>query len=218
MLGKSLAAMVVAAFIAVVPAAAYGDDESYAPSLHSEPSLDGSVVASQCIGDVPWISYSVVMTDPDNVATGHDPVLVISGGGNTTEIPLLTLDSSNQSHGKVLWPGASVDSAGKATGWPGWKFDNGRWVETDGNFAWTRGPITAVIRVNPELTVPLSYPPATAVCASPPAPPKDPGKPAALASTGSTFNPIPALYVGGGLIVLGGLTVLVVRRRAAKRR
>jgi hypothetical protein len=227
MLGKSGATLIVAAFIAVAPTAAFAaptglnvvtadDDESYAPSLHSEPSLDGSLVASECVGDVPWISYSVVMTDPDNLATGHDPVLVISGGGNSTEIPLKTLDSSNKSSGKVLWPGASVDAAGNATGWPGWAFVNGEWVTTDGNFAWTRGAITAVIKVNPEVSVPLSYPPATAVCASPPN--DTPGDPASLAATGSTFDPTPLLWTAGGLIVIGGVAVLIVSRRAARRR
>jgi hypothetical protein len=228
MLGKTVAAVVVAAFIAVVPTTAaiaansHTADEpspsptsTYVPGQHSAPSLDGSAVSSACIGDVPYIDYSVVLNDPDNVATGHTATLIMSGGGNTTSIPLGTLDSSNQLSGTVLWPGASVDSQGNADGWPGWALVDGVWVETTGNFAWTRGPITAVIQVNPELTVPLSYPPSTAACASPSGS-HDP-EPAALAATGSDFNPTPLLFAGGALVVLGGVAVVLVSRRAARR-
>jgi hypothetical protein len=235
MLGRTLATAVVAAFMVAVPMAGYAassgsavvhqeGDEDYTPGLHSVPSLDGTVVGSECIGDVPYIGYSVVLNDPDNQVTSHEASLIITGGGNTTTIALGTLDSSNRLTGRVLWPGASVDASGNATGWPGYEFVNGAWVQTSGNFAWTRGPITAVIQVNPELTVPLSYPPATAVCASPPSPSLSSvsGSPAsednpALAATGSTIDPAPLLLAGGALVVVGGLAVILVARRAARR-
>lgn len=229
MLGKTLATAVVAAFIAVIPVAAYAApanstitaDEDYTPRQHTVPSLDGSAVSSECIGDVPYINYSVAMTDPDNIATGHDVSLIMSDGTNTTTIALGTLDANNQLSGTILWPGASVDSQGNATGWPGYAFVNGEYVPTDGNFAWTRGPITAMLQVNPELTVALSYPPASALCASPPAPNDPSSTPnpttAALAATGSDFDPAPLLLAGGALVVVGGLAVFLVGRRAARR-
>src|SRR6478735_6449024 len=96
MLGKkSVVALVVAAFIAVVPTAAFAavsntadeatpaPTQTYVPGLHTVPSLDGSAVSSACIGDVPYINYSVVLNDPDNQATGHTATLIMSGGGNT---------------------------------------------------------------------------------------------------------------------------------------
>jgi len=232
MLGRTLATAVVAAFMVALPMAGYAapsgpvlqDEGDYTPGQHSVPSLDGSVAASECIGDVPYIHYSVVLTDPDNQVTSHEASLIMTGSGNTTTIVLGTLDSNNRLTGTVLWPGASVDAQGHATGWPGYEFVGGAWVQTSGNFAWTRGAITAVIHVNPDITVPLSYPPASAACASPPSPSLTsvPGTPAsddsaALAATGSTFDPAPLLAAGGGLVVLGGLAVVLMARRAARR-
>ena len=91
MLGKkSVVALVVAAFIAVVPTAAYAaasepadeatpaPTQTYAPGLHSVPSLDGSAVSSECIGDVPYINYSVVLNDPDNQVTSHTASLIMT--------------------------------------------------------------------------------------------------------------------------------------------
>lgn len=232
MLGKTLAAVVVAAFIAVVPTtAAYAapsggvvhtvvtptpspNPTDYTPTQHTVPSLDGTFVGTQCIGGVPYVGYSIVLNDPDNQVLTNQASLTMSGSGQTHTIQLGTLDANDRLSGVLLWPGASVDANGNGTGWPGWELVNGEWVETDGNFAWTRGAITAVISVNPDLTVPLSYPPETSGCADPPG---SPGNPASLPATGSTFDPAPLLIVGGALVVLGGLAVLLVGRRAARR-
>lgn len=216
------AAIVAALFIAL-PTAAQAVETSASPSAttdpypvdeSTEPSLAGSTAVGECDGDVPWISYSVELFDPDNLSTAHTATLVLSGSGQTKEIPLGAL-VDNKLQGRVIWPGASVDDAGNPTGWPGWEFTNGQWVETNGNFAWTRGAITATLKVNPETTVALSYPPATPVCAVSPssAAAGAAGAVGSLPATGLD-TPVLALSVGGGLVVLMGAVLLIVRRRA----
>ncbi|MCT9820049.1 LPXTG cell wall anchor domain-containing protein [Microbacterium sp. W1N] len=194
-----------------------GDVGVYAPPPPPpprEPSLVGSSVDVMCVRDAPVISYRVQLTDPDDTATGHDAVLVITDGVNRVEIPLGDVSSGALS-GTLLWPGASVDDAGNGTGWPGWEYRDGEWVEVDGNFAWTRDRITASIEVNPVLAVPLAYPPATSACASPTVT----GTPLAsgstpLAATGGDAAAV-AVVAGAavGAVVIGG--VLLLRRRRA---
>ena len=141
--------------------------DGYTPDEPAEPTLAGSTAVGECDGDVPWISFAVELTDPDGQSTGNTARLVITDGSNTATIELGEL-VDGQLSGRVLWPGASVDAAGNPTGWPGWAFVDGQWVETDENFRWTRGNISATIIVNPEVAVPLSYPPSTPQCATDP--------------------------------------------------
>jgi len=198
------------------------DDEACA-----EPSLDGSVATGTCIADAPWIFYDITLTDPDQQATSHDASLVLSDGTNTETIALGAIDDSGKLQGKVLWPGASVDDEGNANGWPGWKqLDDGTWVETDGNFAWTRALTSAELIVNPELKVALAYPPATPDCiAAPPVDPEnpteptDPATPAAsgsqdLAETGFAGT---SIAIAAGVIVLAGIAFVVVARLRRKK-
>lgn len=203
---------IAAAAVIAAPAAAFADDY-YTPTTPTEPSISGSTAMAECAGGAPWINFSVALIDPDNVSTNHTASLYLTDGTNETTVPLGDL-TENRLNSRVLWPGASVDSAGNATGWPGWEFVNGSWHETSGNFAWTRGSIHAEIRVNPTLTIPLAYPPASAQCAQPPATIGLPltGEPG-LAATGGA---IPALTVGIGAaaVVLGG--ALLFKRRQQK--
>ncbi|QEO16110.1 cell wall protein [Agromyces intestinalis] len=184
-------------------------------------TLAGSTVSPSCEADVPWIDYRVVLTDPDSQATSHEATLVLSGGGNTHSIPLGTIGSDGVLTGRVLWPGASIGADGRGDGWPGWAFVDGEWVETDGNFAWTRQEIQAEITVNPEIPVALSYPPATPLClVAPPAEASPAGGDAAsatdpgLASTG--FDGAAWIGIGAGalgLIAVGGIALAIARRR-----
>ena len=137
-------------------------------------TLEGSTATGKCEADSPWIYYDVALTDPFGVASDHDAELIMSDGVNTVTIPLGTVDPTTLTlSGKVLWPGASVDPiTGEATGWPGWEQVAGVWQETTGNFAWTRAISSAVLSVNPSMTVTLSYPPATPSCVM--EPPHDP--------------------------------------------
>ncbi|GAA3771107.1 hypothetical protein GCM10022240_24120 [Microbacterium kribbense] len=209
-------------------AAAYAQDDSgssgaispvasqnnYTPHTPTVPSLAGSTALAECVGDVPWIVYSVTLTDPDNQSTGHTAKLVLTDGSQSHTITLGKL-VNNKLSGRVLWPGASLDSSGDPNGWPGWEYRNGQWVQTSGNFAWTRGHITATIEVNPHITVALSYPPATAVCASPTiahaASTDGTSADPILAVTGLNVPVIP-IGIGGGVIILLGAVLLTARR------
>lgn len=201
---------IAAAAIILVPGAANAQDV-YTPETPTAPSLSGSTAIAECAGDVPWINFSVGLIDPDNQSTGHTASLYMTDGTHETTVPLGVLNGNSLSN-RVLWPGASVDGAGNGTGWPGWELVNGTWTETSGNFAWTRGAITAEIRVNPSLTVPLTYPPASAKCVKPPTTvgfplTDEPG----LATTGGAI-PVLAIGLGAAAIALGG-TMLIKRRQ-----
>lgn len=195
--------------------AADAEPGPYAPPPPAPtPSLVGSSVEVTCVRDVPVISYRVVLTDPAGSATDRTAILVITDGVNRVELPLGEVTSGELS-GTTLWPGASVDANGDGDGWPGWVYRNGAWVETDENFGWTREAITATIEVNPQLPVPLAYPPATSACASPTvtgAPLSSGGSP--LAATGGDAAAVAVVSgVGAAAVLLGGAALLARRRR-----
>lgn len=205
-------ALAVAAVVALgAPTAANAEADDYTPTNPATPTLAGSTAVGVCDHDAPWITFDVTLIDPDGQVTSNEAKLVLTDGTNTTTIALGTLVNGSLS-GRVLWPGASVNGAGEATGWPGWAFENGQWVEVPGNFRWTRGAITATIEVNPSLVVPLSYPPATPQCAAGPQNPST----ASLPATGMTAAVGPIAIAGGVVLVLG-LGFLLFRRRSARR-
>ena len=192
-------------------AAANAEADDYTPTDPATPTLAGSTAVGECDRDVPWISYDISLIDTDGQFTTAQATLVLTNGEQSTSIALGALVGGELS-GRVLWPGASIDAEGNATGWPGWAFENGQWVETEGNFRWTRGAITATIEVNPSVVVPVSYPPSTPMCA---ADPPRRGSAAALPATGVSAIVLPIAVVG----VLAAITgiLLVVGRRLARR-
>lgn len=219
------AAAVAAVMMLAVPAAASADVTAagsrlvsadgidYTPDPPKEPSLAGSWANAVCLQSAPWINFEVTLTDPDGQSTSNQATLVLSDATHRLTLDLGSLDSGRIAD-SVLWPGASVDGQGVGDGWPGWVYEEGEWLQTAGNFAWTRGDIRAYIRVNPELEVPLSYPPETSECAGP----------AGVAgSTATAANQLPAtggtsaaLAPLGGVAlaaVVAGVVVLLVRRR-----
>lgn len=219
-LRKIASITLIAAAMIVTPMAA--NAEVYTPPTpRAGPTLAGSVAEGICDGDVPWISYSLSLTDPAQQSTSHTAYLTMSDGTNSTQLLLGEIVDGKLS-GRILWPGASVDSAGKPAGWPGWAQVNGMWVQTTGNFGWTRNLSSVQITVNPEITVPLSYPPASPNCTS--APPKasvaavnvTPVSDGALASTGVNAMLLPIGFGALGVLALG-VGIVVVRRRASVR-
>ena len=146
----------------------FTDEECETETEPEEPTLAGSFATGTCVADSPWITFDVKLDDPDQQSTGNTTSLVMTDGTNTHTVELGELKADGTLTGKKLWPGASVDADGNANGWPGWALVDGKWVETDGNFAWTRGAITAKLVVNPEVPVTISYPEATPSCATGP--------------------------------------------------
>ncbi|WP_239453408.1 MULTISPECIES: LPXTG cell wall anchor domain-containing protein [Microbacterium] len=190
--------------------AAHAEADDYTPTNPATPSLAGSTAVGECENDSPWIEFDITLIDPDGQSTSDVATLVLTDGTNSTTLTLGTLVDGSLS-GRVLWPGASVDASGEATGWPGWAFENGEWVEVPGNFRWTRGDITATIEVNPSLVVPLSYPPATPQCSANP-----PGSaPASLPATGMAAAIAPIAVVGVAALAAGA-GFLIIRRRSAR--
>jgi hypothetical protein len=139
--------------------------------------LVGSITA-QCVNDVPVLRYSVTLVDPDHQSSDDVAVLTLSDGTNdyVYDPALGTIHDGETLTGERLWPGATADADGNATGWPGWEFDGTSWQQTSGNFAWSRAAgLTATISVNPEVAASVSYPPGDPDCnPQPPQPPQDP--------------------------------------------
>jgi hypothetical protein len=111
-----------------------------------------------CINDVPYVDYSIAGFSGASSPTVT--VTWVTPGGRVAE------ELNNQpGNGRLLWPGAAVDAAGNGTGWPGWAFTDGRWVEVADD---RRPDMTVEVQFNPSGTVSVSYPPATSACAAQP--------------------------------------------------
>lgn len=189
--------------------------DPYTPDLLIQPSLAGSFAVGECLSGAPWIDYSLVLTDPDEQVDETAATLVLTNGvQSTAPIPLGDL-VDGRLEGRVLWPGAAVGPSGAGVGWPGYELADGEWVRTDGNFAWTRGEVTAVLHVNPSVSVPISYPQATPACLTAPS-----GAVAAvsggLAITGGSAAAALPLGLGAGALVAGGAGLLLLRRRSTR--
>jgi LPXTG-motif cell wall-anchored protein len=196
--------LVSAALLLSAPTAAAAERPGY-PATPPELTLEGTSATAQCVSDVPWIDYSVVLTG----ATGPQPArLVMTDGTQSVTIPLGTVQDGRLD-GRVLWPGAAVDADGDPTAYPGYVRENGEWVPTDGNFAWTRGDITAEIRVNPEIVIPLSYPPSTAACMEMDS--TAAAEAGSLPTTGGTVQTV--VLAGGAGLLVAGIGALLLRRR-----
>lgn len=201
-------------------------EEGYSP----DPVLEFEVLNPVCDGDVPYLQYSVVVTDPESPPTSVTITFVNPNGENfvLTDLPL---------SGRVLWPGAVVDADGNPLDWPGWSLVDGVWVEGD-EWDWVRPEVEVLFEVNPTATTTVGYPPSSPNCAtdpqnpgpSPSTPPGEdpPGEdpPGAAESTppGTTAATPPELPMTGpqltglialaaGLLTAGLLTVVAVRRR-----
>ncbi len=181
-----------------------------------------------CAADVPVLDYA--LTEEGTSATTATITWVNSTGGADvvlTDQPL---------SGQLLWPGVTVVD-GAAQGWPGWVQDaQGSWSE-GGDYAWARGAVQVRFEVNPSVATTVVYPSSTQ-CAGPEfdsfvlAAPDDPTSSAVLATkdvssstpqaaTGFMSGVLAATGADGagsllavaGVLVLGGVVLLVLRRR-----
>lgn len=143
------------------------------PEPCADPEFNGrTATAVECDNDTPWIDYTVVVDDPNGRLTNRSASLTFVHPTDPSQnhvVQLGELDANDLLEGRILWPGASVDPiTNEPTGWPGWAFENGEWVETDGNFAWTRSLTSVTLEVNPSMQIAISYPPATPECVAGP--------------------------------------------------
>ncbi|WP_407320321.1 hypothetical protein UQW22_07665 [Isoptericola halotolerans] len=200
-----------------VPEGTFTDE----PCATEEPAAEliPGEIGAVCDAESPYLVYEVSL--PEGVeAEGDNPLTVtfINPDGDdhvTANLPL---------EGRLLWPGASAE---EPLQWPGWEqLDDGSYVETDGNFAWTRDGVQVEFRVNPDYSTVVNYPPASEDCADAPSDvrqaaaqtvvdvPEDGAEVAAeedeLAVTGATVGVATAVAL---LLIAGGVTLFIVRRR-----
>ncbi|MHA7816935.1 MAG: DUF7933 domain-containing protein [Pseudohaliea sp.] len=118
-----------------------------------------AVVASAvCINDTPYVDYNLTGFS-GGTAPGVTIRWITPEGRVAEEI------SGQPGSGRVLWPGASVDANGVATGWPGWVFVDGEWEPVPDD---RRPDMTFEVEFNPTGSADVSYPPATPQCAAQP--------------------------------------------------
>ena len=158
----ALVAAAAACTLAPATAAAQqGDGGDYVTTTTpSSRSIDVSAFSPACIRDAPYINFSIVpigFVPDDNSAT----LRVFDVNGSLVET--LTVNSLS---GTFIYPGASVDAAGNATDWPGWKqAPDGSWTPDSDTIL--REGLTIEVTVNPTATASVSYPSAASDCAGP---------------------------------------------------
>jgi hypothetical protein len=214
-------ALALAAPASAVSFASVGTTVSPSPSPSSYeppevPSLTAEIFEPVCDGDVPYLQYRVV---PTGATSDTLTITWINPSGDDvvyTDLPL---------EGRVLWPGAVVDEDGNPLDWPGWRLEDGEWVEGD-EFDWVRPSVDVRMEVNPEVTLTAAYPPSSPSCATnPPGTPEpgpsgsasggSPGTSATsgLAVTGAGVTTVAAVALG--LVAAGGVALGIARRRKA---
>lgn len=161
-----------------------------------------------CIGDVPYFGWETTFEDSD---AADDESLTITFRNPSGSDHVLKGQSLS---GQAMWPGAAADSEGKGTDWPGWRLEDGVWLEGD-EWDWTVPDVDVKFEANPSVVVNIVYPLPSAVCAGPPNPPPagpDPEEddlPDLLGLTGSQLG----AALGGIAALLAVGTVLVAVRR-----
>ncbi len=171
-------------------------------TVTADPALIANVAPiSQCVSDVPYLNWNMALP-PGFLPQGANPLTItfINPDGPDYVVTGLALN------GTMLWPGAKATAPKQ---WPGWKqLADGTYVETTGNYAWTRHGVQVKFSVNPEYTTTVNYPKASAVCASPG---EELQAQSDLSFTGATamaFVPWAA-----GLMVFGFFILVIGRRR-----
>jgi len=195
-----------------------GAAQAQYPPQPPNKTISVGAVATICENEAPYITYETATEgfDPSTVAGLTATVTVFDSSGNVVEGPL----AGQPLVGRLLYPGASVDSSGKGSDWPGWKFVDGVWVP-DSEDAHLRSGLRLQVTVNPTATAPVQYPPESQECMSPPgaaSPPSGTPQAAASPSSGSLpstggSDPSQILWIALGALVAGGLVSAVSYRR-----
>ncbi|RXM42442.1 gliding motility-associated C-terminal domain-containing protein, partial [Flavobacterium sp. YO64] len=117
--------------------------------------------SSICVNDVPYLDYTIT---PVNFTPVSGVSITWADAANKvvttmTDLPL---------NGRVLWPGATVDTNGKGTDWPGWVFQNNQWIQAADGFEGLRPTANITLSVNPSETITVNYPPSEPFCTARP--------------------------------------------------
>lgn len=186
-------------------------------------SIDVSGFSPVCIGDAPFISYAIV---PVGFTPVEQSATLVIRAADGTEVGTETVDSLS---GQIIWPGASVDAAGNATDWPGWRraADGVSW-EPDPTDDLLRDGLTIEVTVAgaPPATATVDYPPDDSDCANPPITPQpttttpcvpgqdndgDPTDDCDLSTTGG--DPSNLVLIGAATLLAGLAAIVATRRR-----
>ena len=174
------------------------------PSVLPPPEIDPGATVPVCVGDAPYISYSI-----NPIAFDVPDPLVVDITISDINGDVVDRLTRNTLSGQILWPGAEVDANGNAIDWPGWEQTNtGLWVPDDSDTILREG-LTVLFEINPSATAFVEYPPATAVCADPE---NAPPPPQSLPRTGSGVSQV--LQIGAALLVAGLIAFVATRRRS----
>ncbi|WP_433778654.1 HYR-like domain-containing protein [Flavobacterium anhuiense] len=119
------------------------------------------IATSICVNDVPYLDYAVT---PQNFTPINGVTIAWADSNNNVVTTMTDLPLS----GRVLWPGAVVDEQGKGIDWPGWIFENNRWIEAADGFEKLRPTANVTLSLNPSQTITVSYPPADPFCTARP--------------------------------------------------
>ncbi|WP_315095697.1 peptidase [uncultured Cellulomonas sp.] len=171
--------------------------------------LNIQILSPVCDNEVPKLRYKVVAVGTPNTKV---TITWVNPGGDDVVYADLPLE------GTVNWPGAVEGPDGKGIDWPGWRqLADKSWVEGD-EFDWVRPSVNVLFQVNPELTVPVAYPPSSPNCHTDP-PGEDEvlavGNPkaAVLSATGSDSGPLLAAAAGLVVVGAGAVTMVAIARR-----
>jgi len=116
---------------------------------------------SICVNDVPYLDYTVTNL---NFTPINGVTIAWADRNNNVVTTMTDLPLS----GRVLWPGAIVDQNGNGVDWPGWVFQDNKWIEAPDGFEKLRPTVNITISVNPSETITVNYPPADPYCTSRP--------------------------------------------------
>jgi LPXTG-motif cell wall-anchored protein len=139
------------------------------------PPTIGAAVAAECDNDTPWLIYDI-----DANGLGQDATVRFANAAGTAEYRVPA------GSGRLLWPGAVLDSDGNPIDWPGWDQDaDGTWyLNPDNPYMWARRPVSITIEVQSPVAgstallfaaegtgygpVTVEYPPAEPTCTAEP--------------------------------------------------
>ncbi|MBE8726522.1 gliding motility-associated C-terminal domain-containing protein, partial [Flavobacterium hungaricum] len=117
--------------------------------------------AAICVNDVPYLDYVIT---PVNFTPANGVSISWANAANT----VITTMSDLPLSGRVLWPGAVVDENGKGIDWPGWVFENNKWIQAADGFEGLRPTANVTISLNPSQTITVNYPPSDPYCTARP--------------------------------------------------
>lgn len=209
--------------VATAPPPVPASDDNYVTTTTAtQRSLDLSAFSPSCVRDAPFISYTIVPVGFSSI--GPATLTFFDVNGNFIEQQTVSTLS-----GRVIYPGATTDAAGSATGWPGWTLaPDGSWIPDPSDAIFREGLTVQVEVDGVTAATTVAYPPADSGCANPPnvvlptttvvgpcVPGQnndaDPTDDCDLATTGG--GPGNALITGAAALMAGVLFLTAARRR-----